>query len=177
MLLLAGCRAPVSSAPVVIVDFIKEFDRADQHPAAGFALADHVISGTRHAAIVAMAPSRLTWSLPLPRHATFRAVVAPTGPTPVRVRVGVSDARIYEGLAEATLTPGAGWVTMTADLSAYAGWKVSLFYRPERQAWRVNLSADAIGGQPAQVAWGSPEIVATTADALEYMKRRARLMP
>jgi hypothetical protein len=89
----------------------------------------------------------------------------------------VSDARIYEGLAEATLTPGSGWSTITADLSAYAGWKFSVFYRPERLAWRVNLSADAIAGAPAQVAWGSPEIVATTADALEYMKRRARLAP
>ncbi|HVD92316.1 MAG TPA: hypothetical protein VNC21_08545, partial [Vicinamibacterales bacterium] len=174
---LAGCRPAVSSTPVVIVDFIKQFDRADRRPDAAFSLTDHVISGTGHAAILATAPSRLTWSLPLPRNGAFRAVVAATGPAPVRVRVGVSDARIYEGLAEATLTPGSGWSTITADLSAYAGWKFSLFYQPERLAWRVNLSADAIAGAPGQVAWGSPEIVTNTADALEYLKRRARLAP
>jgi hypothetical protein len=93
----------------------------------------------------------------------------------VRVRIGVSDARIYEELAAATVTDGSGWSTITADLSAYAGWKFSLFYRPEGQTWRVNLSADAIGGIPGRVAWGEPEIVTNTADALEYARRRLRI--
>jgi hypothetical protein len=175
LLLLAGCHAVRPPAPVSAVDFIKEFDRAEKRPPEGFAIGDYLADGTRHPAIVGAAPSRLTWNIPIPRHATFRTVVAPVGTAPVRIRVGVSDARIYEGLAAATVTPGSGWTTVTADLSAYAGWKISLFYRPEEQTWRVNLSADAIGGVPAHVAWGVPEIVTTTADALEYAKRRARV--
>lgn len=171
LLLLGGCRAPDASAPVVCVDFIKDFDRADKRPAAAFAISDHLAAGTRYPAILAAAPSRLTWVLPLPRHGLFRAKVASAGPAPVRMRIGVSDSRIYEGLAEATVTPGSGWSTLTADLSAYAGWKFSLFYRPEGQAWRVNLSADAIGGTPAQVAWGAPEIVTNTTDARAYRHR------
>lgn len=93
----------------------------------------------------------------------------------MRVRIGVSDARIYEELAAATVTESSGWSTITADLSAYAGWKFSLFYRPDRQIWRVNLSADAIGGVPGRVAWGVPEIVTGTGDALEYAERRLRV--
>lgn len=87
----------------------------------------------------------------------------------------MSDARIYEELAAVTVTAGGGWSTMTADLSAYAGWKFSLFYRPDERTWRVNLSADAIGGAPGRVAWGVPEIVTGTADALEYAQRRLRI--
>jgi hypothetical protein len=101
--------------------------------------------------------------------------VAAAGTAPSRVRIGVSDARIYEELAAATVTDGGGWSTITADLSAYAGWKFSLFYRPDGQTWRVNLSTDAIGGIPGRVAWGEPEIVTDTADALEYARRRVRI--
>lgn len=93
---------------------------------------------------------------------------------PVRVRVGVSDPRIYEQLIDTTITPGPRWTLLTADLSAYAGWKVSLFYRPDGQKWRINLSADAPGAL-ATIAWGTPAIVASRDDALEYGARRARL--
>ena len=170
-MLLGGCSAPRSSAPVSTVDFIKDFDRAEKRPAGGFSLGHHVAADTGHTAILAGAPSRLTWILPLPRRGVFRALVASAGTAPVRVRIGVSDTRIYEELAAATVTEGSGWSTITADLSAYAGWKFSLFYRPDGQTWRVNLSADAIGGIPGRVAWGEPEIVTNTTDALEYARR------
>jgi hypothetical protein len=139
-------------------------------------IGDHVAAGTAHPAIVAAVPSRLTWAMPVPRHGVFRALVTSAGAAPVRVRVGVSDARIYEELAAATVTDTSGWSTITADLSAYAGWKFSLFYRPDWQIWRVNLSADAIGGVPGRVAWGVPEIVTGTEDALEYARRRQRII-
>lgn len=174
-LLLGGCRAPPPAAPVSTVDFIKDFDQAEKRPAAGFSIADYVASGTAHPAILAVAPSRLTWAILIPRHGTIRAFVAAAGASPVRIRIGVSDARIYEELVSTTVTDGSGWSTITADLSAYAGWKFSLFYRPDGQTWRVNLSADAIGGAPGTVAWGVPEIVTRTADALEYAHRRRRL--
>jgi hypothetical protein len=41
--------------------------------------------------------------------------------------------------------------------------------------WRLNLSADAVEGVPAMVAWASPEIVSSHANALEYAARRERL--
>lgn len=120
---------------------------------------------------MAPAPGRITWTLPVPRRGRFRAAVAATTSAPVRVRVGVSDNRVYEGLADVTVTDSSGWSTLTADLSAYAGWKFSLFYQPERSAWNVNVSVDAIGGVPSRVALGTPEIVTDTAGAQEYAKR------
>jgi len=110
----------------------------------------------------------------MPRASRFEASVSAAG-APVRVRVGISDARIYEHLGDATLTPGAPWTPIAADLSAYAGWKLSLFYRPDRMQWRIVLSADAAAGAPGTVAWGLPRIVTSTRNAREYQVRRARL--
>jgi hypothetical protein len=124
-------------------------------------------------AISGPAPGRLTWTLPMPRGGLFRARVAAVG-APVHVRIGVSDDRIYERLAEAAVQPGGAWMPVIADLSAYAGWKFSLFYRPEGREWRLVLSADALAGA-AGVAWGTPEIVTSKRNALEYAARRARL--
>ena len=105
----------------------------------------------------------------------FRARIAASA-APVRIRVGISDARIYEQLTEIDVAPDKAWSDVSVDLSAYAGWKFSLFYRPERRAWRLNLSADAVTGIPAKVAWGRPEIVAfSNADAAEYAKRRLQI--
>ncbi len=172
---VSGCGSPRPSVPVSAVDFIKEFDRAEKRPAAGFSIAHHVAAGSGRTAIVAVVPSRLTWVLPIPRAGIFRAAVASAAATPVRVRLVVSDTRVSEELAAATIAEGSGWVTVTADLSAYAGRKFSLFYRPDGQSWRINLAADAIDGAAGRVAWGEPEILASTANALEYVQRRARL--
>ena len=85
--------------------------------------------------------------------------------------MGVSDDRIYEGLASVQSNPGSGWTAIQADLSPYAGWKWSLFYRPERHLWRLVLSADAAGGTPATAVWGNPEIVSDLAAAREFARR------
>jgi hypothetical protein len=169
-----ACRPSAAPEPVPVVDFIKEFHRADSRPAGSFEVAAHLAGGTALPSIVGPAPSRIIWVLPVPRSSTFRAQIAAIG-TPVRARIGVSDARIYEQLAEVTVEPGAGWSTLEADLSAYAGWKFSLFYRPDGRQWRLNLSVDAPAGILGRIAVGSPGIVASRADALEYAKRKARL--
>ena len=157
-------------------------DRADRRPPDGFVVGIHEVNGVARPAIAAAVPSRLTIPLPLPRRATFRTSVAladpPAGTTaaPVHLRVGVSDHRIYEGVADLLLVPGKReWVDLHADLSAYAGWKVSLFYRPDRIVWRVVLAADATGNGPSTVLWGVPEIVADTESAREYSVRRQQL--
>jgi hypothetical protein len=174
-LLAGGCRSRPSSSPIPVVDLIKEYEHADRRPAGGYAIGDHVVAGAAIPAILGPAPGRLTWVMPLPRHGMFRARIAASA-APVRIRVGISDARIYEQLTEIDVAPDKAWSDVSVDLSAYAGWKFSLFYRPERRAWRLNLSADAVTGIPAKVAWGRPEIVAfSNADAAEYAKRRLQI--
>jgi len=172
-LLLASCASPAAPELVPVVDFIKEFDHADQRPPDAYAVASHLSAGSSLPAIVGPAPGRLAWELPLPRDGVFRARVAVAGAR-VRIRIGVSDARIYEQLAEQTVAPEGGWALLTASLSAYAGRKISLFYRPDGVRWRVNLSADAIEGA-STVAWGRPEILTSSRNVAEYLKRRARM--
>ena len=157
-------------------------DRADKRPPGGFAIAMQQVDGVARPVIAAAVPSRLTIALPLPRHGIFHALVAladgPPGEkaAPVRLRVGVSDHRIYEGVRELILTPDTRtWIDLRADLSAYAGWKWSLFYRPDGITWRVVLAADAMENVPATVLWGAPEIVTDTESAREYTARRQRL--
>lgn len=154
------------------MDFIKEFDRAERRPRT-YAVASSAAGGTALPAIVGPAPGRLTWTLAMPRGAEFRSQVAAVGGA-VHVRVGISDNRVYEGLAEATVVAGAPWAPLRADLSRYAGWKASLFYRPNGVQWHFVLSADAVAG-PATVVWAAPEIVAARGNVLEYAARRARL--
>jgi len=157
-----------------------DFNRAEKRPALAFEIAEREVAGDARPAIVVPVPSRLTWSMALPRRATFQTVVAladpPPGvaPAPVRLRIGISDHRTFEGLNAVTLNPGSGWTDLQADLSDYAGWKWSLFYRPDRIMWRLNLSADAIGGVAAVALWSRPEIVTDAQSAREYSTRRLR---
>lgn len=182
VLVLCGCGSPTPVAPVRVVDLVRELDRADKRPADGFVQVESRIGDAAHAAIAAAVPSRLTLPLPLPRHGVLHTFVAlaesPAG-TPaatVRLRAGVSDARIYENLAELTLTSGTRtWQELRVDLSAYAGWKWSLFYRPEEVTWRVVLAADATDSVPATVLWGAPGISTDTVSAREYVARRQRM--
>jgi len=138
------------------------------------------IAGVARPAIVMPVPSRVTWSVPLPRRGLLRtsAALAPAAsatPPPVRVRIGISDHRIYEGLSEKVVTDRDGWVEFSVDLSAYAGWKWSLFYRPDRVTWNLVLAADAGGEGAATVVWAGPEIVTDAAAAREYAARRQQM--
>ncbi len=146
------------------MDFIREFSRADARPSAAFQIADR----DRRPSILAPAPGRLTWALPLPRRGRFEAWVAAGGDTPVRFRVGVSDDRIYEQLASLEVRPADGWTRMSVDLSAYAGRKWSLFYRPDTITWHVVLSTDAVDGMSGSAVWGSPQVLTDRAGAIEY---------
>ena len=174
----AGCSQSLRAPSVTAVDFLRTLPRAEKRPPTGFAVSSYEIGGVHHGVIVAAAPSRAIWSLPVPRRSYFRAFVAarttsePTAGA-VRVRIGISDDRIYEGLAEAVLTPDAGrWSEIHADLSAYAGWKWSVFYHPDRITWRIVLAADPMGTAPATVMWGAPQILTDSESALEYASRR-----
>lgn len=174
-----GCRSRAGDAPVAVVDLLRELDSAEKRPPAGFSLSAHEANSVVRAAIVAPVPSRLTIPLPMPRRGVLRAFVALDGDDPdaaVRFRVGVSDHRIYEGLNEITVTgERRGWVELRTDLSAYAGFKWSLFYRPERIVWRLVLAADALRPSAVRGVWGAPEIVADRDSAKEYVARRERM--
>jgi hypothetical protein len=152
------------------VDLIHDFDRAEKRPvSAQFEIGDRQAHGVTHRSIIVPVPSRVIWSVQIPRRASFQAAVALAGPppggtpAPIRLRLGISDRRTYEGLGEVTLTPGdTGWTDFRADLSDYAGSKWSLFYRPDRITWNLNISADAVGGVPAVALYAKPEILADT---------------
>jgi hypothetical protein len=60
---------------------------------------------------------------------------------------------------------------------AYAGWKWSLFYRPDRIVWRLVLAADAVDNAPPTVLWGEPQVETDMSSAREYIARRQRNRP
>lgn len=182
LFLISDCRPHDDPVAVSVIDLIRQFDRAEKRPAAGFQIAVYSVGGIAHPAIFAPVPSRFTCALPLPRSGMFHAYVALADPppgapaAPARIRIGISDHRVYEGLTEAMLTPGArGWIDIRADLSGYAGWKWSLFYRPDLVTWRLVLAADSMGGAPATAVWGLPEVLTDTQSAREYAARRQRV--
>ena len=158
-----------------VIDLLREIDRAEKRPPQGFALTSHAERDHARAAIAAPVPSRLTIPLRLPARATLHTSVAPVVPDPsavVRFRVGVSDDRIYEGLGELVVTgTQRGWMDLRADLSPYAGFTWSLFYRPDRMVWRLVLATDALAPVPARAVWGAPSIVADEASARDYARR------
>lgn len=177
--LAAACRSRADDVPLPVVDLLQELEHAEKRPPAGFALASHEADEVVRPALVVPVPSRLTIPLPLPRRGVLRSAVALESDDPaaaVRFRIGVSDHRIYEGRSEMVVTgERRGWLELRADLSAYAGFKWSLFYRPERIVWRLVLATDAVGAGPVRAVWGTPEIVTDRAAAKEYLARRRRL--
>jgi hypothetical protein len=178
LLLVSGCAPSATLDPIPVVDLARELDQADRRPAGGVHATVYRAGAEARPSVAVPVPSRITWQLPIPRRAALRTFVAVEGPpgAAVRMRIGVSDHRIYEGLTAVTLTPErAGWVALDASLSAYAGRKWSLFYRPDRIIWNVVLGADPVAGAPSLAVWGSPEIVADEAAASEYAARRRRL--
>lgn len=183
---LIGCSGgnpSTDAVPVRVVDLIEEVDLAEKRPPEGHvAVTTYHAGGETRPAIAVPVPNRITWSFPLPHSGVLRAYAAVddgdggTLPPPVRFRIGISDNRLYEGLTEITVTPEQrGWTELRVDLSAYAGWKWSLFYRPDRKIWRLVLAADAIEHRPWRAAWGSPEIVTDTRSAREFVARRHRM--
>jgi hypothetical protein len=175
--IVSGCaRDPTQLVAVNLIDRLSAADRRPSEQA--FDVVGHQADGRELAAIRAVVPSRLTIPMVMPRRAVFRAEVALTGtpPVPVRFRIGVSDDRIYESLAEVTIQPeaGAAWTSVSADLSAYAGRKWSVFYQPDGRTWRLVLAADAAAGQPGVAIWGRPRIEASADDVKQYLTRATR---
>src|SRR4051812_6544633 len=94
--LVASCRARPPADDIVAADLINEFSRIECRPAQGC----EAVARPSPAVRVAV-PGRLTWMLPLPHDAHLHVTAANPGKASVRFRVGISDERVYEPLAEA----------------------------------------------------------------------------
>lgn len=174
----AACRPPDVRATRVR-DLIDELPGAERRsrmpPDRAFRLDEVVVDGVARRAILAEAPSRITWRVKVPAHATLR-VSAALSPSVWRgrsdgvvFRVGISDGRVYEQLARVYVDPvhepgDRRWVPLEVDLAAFGGRKFSLFYRPDRILWDLVLATD--GGREGQghtaddaALWGEPVVV------------------
>ena len=78
----------------------------------------------------------------------------------VTARVGISDGRSYDQPFLLKVEPESNgtvvWHAVDIDLSGYAGWQWSLFYRPSEITWRINFSVDLSPG--GTLAWSRPSI-------------------
>jgi hypothetical protein len=150
---------------------VRQFGAAEKRPSeSAFEIADHDAGGVSRASIVTAATSRLTWTLRLPARGAFHAQLHVRGDgladETLGFRVGVADHRVYETLAQVSLSSSnKGWTPISVDLSRYAGRKWSLFYRPDAQRWRLILSVDAPAPVRAHAAWGAPAISTDAAGA------------
>jgi hypothetical protein len=180
-LLCGGCASSDESSTVLVIDLLHEFARAEKRPPdGGFAIAEHSVAGVRHTGIAAPAASRLIWTARLPARGWLRTSVAVlparSADATVSFRIGISDDRLYERLAEerVSVSPSgdSGWIDLAADLSPYAGRKWSLFYRPDSVTWRLVLSTDRVVGD-GRAFWASPRVVSDLHGAREWQKRAA----
>lgn len=166
-----------------LIDLVHDLPRAEKRPAgAPFELAEHILSSTRLATIDAPVPSRIIWTTAFPARALLNTQVAaipaaPGGAMTVTFRVGISDDRVYEPLAQRTVSVPAGaagtWTPMAADLSRYAGWQWSVFYRPDGQRWRLIFNADFVQGD-GRAWWGAPGIDGDRDAAQRWLRRGSR---
>jgi hypothetical protein len=183
MVAVAACGGSARTGeekPVRVIDLLHELPRAEKRPSgAAFELAEHTFSSATRATLAAPAPSRVIWTLHFPARGelrTYLAVTAPPGAdAEVNFRIGISDDRFYEGLAEqrvtASQTRASGWVPLSVDLSLYGGRKWSLFYRPDSRTWQLIFNADQASGQP-RALWGAPGVDADVSAAREWNRRR-----
>ena len=164
-----------------VVDLIKQIGHADKRPLSGtFQFGEHTLGDRTRATLIVPSASRITWTQALPRRGVLHADAAvPDGPASAAVtfRVGISDDRIYETLAERVVTRADtlrdGWTPIAVDLSLYAGPKLSIFYRPDSRRWRIVLATSPSAGAPEVAYWGAPGIDTDTKAARLFRRASA----
>ena len=182
MLLLVwdvACGRQGNDTQVRVIDLLSTFPRAEKRPAGGaFAVQEHTLHGQSRTSLIVPGNSRIIWTTPVPHRATLElhaAVPEEHGPASVEVRIGISDERVYNTLAEWVVssaeTASKGWTPITADLSDYAGRKMSLFYRPDERHWRIVIGTRPVSGSPSHVYLAEPGIRSDNEGAREFMKR------
>jgi hypothetical protein len=149
------------------VDLIERFAAAEKRPDAGlFAVEDVTLNGETMKAIV-IAPTvgtRITYKIRVPDDAWLRVAVGLKQEAwtqegdGVRFRAIVSDGRASDELFVQDLNPFLNptdrkWISLTLDLSAYAGEEVDLMFN-------TNASTPGKTGDVRNdlAVWGAPEI-------------------
>lgn len=166
----SSCRRAAAPTPI---DLLREFPGAERRavrPVNEAVRLDTVtLGGSTRLALITMAPARVTWLVRLTaQHAVLHAAVALL-PAPgdtdttagVLVRVGISNNRFFEDVIRVPLKPAApgadaAWQPLDVDLSAYSGWRFSLFNQPYRTTWKLILNAEA--HPRGTVAWADLRI-------------------
>ena len=155
--LLAGMAACDRSSQPIRIDLLSLLSTADKRPPSKdinlFAVRDVDVDGGQMPAVTVPQPSRIVWTLRVPRRATLTARI---GLLPgaaggcngeAAFRIGVSGGRLYEKVFERVLNPrdlatDRAVVPLSVDLSSYAGFQWSLFYHPGDTAWGLVFSVD-----------------------------------
>jgi len=170
--LLAGLTACGRPSQPVRIDLLSLLSAADKRPPTKdinlFAIRDVDVEGGRKPAVTVPQPSRIVWTLRVPRRATLTARIgllpgasgACTGEA--AFRIGVSGGRLYEKVFERVMTPrdvaaDRASQPVLVDLSRYAGFQWSLFYHPSETAWGLVFSVDRPGSDCVPV-WVQPAI-------------------
>jgi hypothetical protein len=167
-----------------VIDLVRDLPRAEKRPdASAFEVAEHTVSAVRHASIAAAVPSRMIFTTQFPAHGLLRmdlAVMAGPGTGDdgaVGFRIGVSDGRLYESLANRTVTVADtnrnGWTPLAVDVSLYGGRQWSLFYRPDAHAWQLIFNADQRAGT-TRALWGAPGVDTDQRSAEAWWRRGRR---
>lgn len=157
----------VDAAEPGSVDLLAAFPEAEKRTTFGtlheaFDLQDVTIAGVRRPSLLALPFSRVTWTVEVPPDAVLRAAVAFRPDTWTRegdgamFRIGVSHGTRYEEVYRRYLAPYASaadrrWYNVEADLSSFAGARVSLIFNTE-PGELGNAVADA-------TVWGAPRLV------------------
>jgi hypothetical protein len=181
---LAACRGEPDPATshVRAIDLLHEAGRASKRPSdLVFSVGEHTAGGERRPALAGRAPCRIIWTLRFPPRSLVQTLVAivpaQDQSATVAFRVGVSDERLYDALAERRVSVAAGqppqWLPLTVDLSLYAGRKWSLFFRPDSHPWRLVFNADLLAGQ-AVALWGSPGVDTDVSGARAWTRQAER---
>jgi hypothetical protein len=165
---LACGRAPQP----IHIDLLSMLALAEKRPPAtaddAFFVRGVQLDGRTIPAVIVPQPSRIVWTVRIPRRASL---TAHAGLVPDRTgkyagdavfRIGVSGGKIYEKVYERRMTPGSveadrSFVPIAVDLSAWAGWQWSLFYRPSETAWNIVFSVDGTRSSDTPL-WLAPAI-------------------
>jgi hypothetical protein len=161
----SACARSNEGPQVTAIDLLKTSDRAEKRPAgARFEVMERSCGSGRIPGLEVPAPSRIIYRLNVPVRARLATIPSLDGPADAAAefRIGISDRRTYETLMTRTITGGTCVpdLPMIVDLSRYAGWQWSLFYRPDERTWELILGVSVVGGVPASGNWGVPRIEA-----------------
>lgn len=161
------------------MDLVKLAGQAEKRPVtASFPVVQHTCGQQIQPGQQVPVPSRMTFRLNFPIRSRFVTAAALDGSSDARAefRVGISDGRTYETLWTSSVAASdcqGGWTPIGVNLSHYAGWQWSLFYRPDERVWELILGVTIQRGRADRAIWGAPR-VETDTDAARAFRERPR---